>query len=102
MAVEEGEVVLDAVHLVQATQAGDLAVCWQMCMTRLSALPPRAVYGDTARTVPMIRDLVTDVSGNYRRAQQIPSFTPTGQPDTWRIPDGPGGCAAQSGVPKVH
>ena len=55
VAVEEGEVVLDAIHRIQATQAGDLAVRWNcmagmcgscsaevngrprlMCMTRLS------------------------------------------------------------------
>ncbi len=53
--VEEGEVVLDAIHRIQATQAGDLAVRWNckagkcgscsaeingrprlMCMTRLN------------------------------------------------------------------
>ena len=53
--VSEGEVVLDAIHRVQATQAGDLAVRWNckagkcgscsaeingrprlMCMTRMS------------------------------------------------------------------
>ena len=28
VAVEDGEVVLDAIHRVQATQAGDLAVRW--------------------------------------------------------------------------
>jgi len=57
--VEEGEVVLDTVLRLQATQAGDLAVRWNckagkcgscsaeingrpklMCMTRLSTLPP--------------------------------------------------------------
>ena len=57
--VEEGEVVLDAIHRVQATQAGDLAVRWNckagkcgscsaeingrprlMCMTRLSDFTP--------------------------------------------------------------
>ena len=58
--VEEGEVVLDAIHRLQATQAGDLAVRWNckagkcgscsaeingrprlMCMTRLSDFEPR-------------------------------------------------------------
>jgi succinate dehydrogenase / fumarate reductase, iron-sulfur subunit len=92
--VEEGEVVLDAVHRVQASQAGDLAVRWNckagkcgscsaevngrpklMCMTRLSALPPGPVTVTPLRTFPVIHDLVTDVSGNYRTAQQIPSFT---------------------------
>ena len=57
--VEEGEVVLDAIHRLQATQAGDLAVRWNckagkcgscsaeingsprlMCMTRLSLYEP--------------------------------------------------------------
>ena len=57
VAVEEGEVVLDAIHRLQATQAGDLAVRWNckagkcgscsaevngkpclMCMTRLDQL----------------------------------------------------------------
>ncbi|EWM19180.1 succinate dehydrogenase/fumarate reductase iron-sulfur subunit [Kutzneria sp. 744] len=93
--VEEGEVVLDAVHRVQATQAGDLAVRWNckagkcgscsaeingrprlMCMARLSALPRDAVTVTPLRTFPVIRDLVCDVSFNYRKAQQIPSFTP--------------------------
>ena len=93
--VEEGEVVLDAVHRIQATQAGDLAVRWNckagkcgscsaevngrpklMCMTRLSALPQGPVTITPLRTFPVIRDLVTDVSSNYRKAQQIPSFTP--------------------------
>ena len=66
MAVEEGEVVLDAVHRVQATQAGDLAVRWQMCMTRLSALPPRAVHGDTASHGP------DDPRSGHRRVRQLP------------------------------
>ena len=95
VAVDEGEVVLDAVHRVQATQAGDLAVRWNckagkcgscsaeingrpklMCMTRLSALPPGPVTVTPLRTFPVIRDLVTDVSFNYRIAQRIPSFAP--------------------------
>src|SRR6202012_5799463 len=28
------------------------------------------------RTFPVIRDLVTDVSFNYEKAQQVPAFTP--------------------------
>ena len=93
--VEEGEVVLDAVHRVQATAAGDLAVRWNckagkcgscsaeingrpalMCMARLSALPRDAVTLTPLRTFPVIRDLVTDVSFNYRKAMQIPVFAP--------------------------
>jgi succinate dehydrogenase/fumarate reductase-like Fe-S protein len=73
----------------QATQAGDLAVRkagrYGSCsaeinglpklMYQLSALPPGPVMVTLLRTFSVIRDLVTDVSGNNRRAQQIPSFT---------------------------
>ena len=92
--VEEGMVVLDAIHAIQATQAGDLAVRWNckagrcgscsaeingrprlMCMTRMNSFRP----GDTVTVAPMkafpvIRDLVTDVSFNYRKAAEIPAF----------------------------
>ena len=93
--VQDGEVVLDAVHRLQATQASDLAVRWNckagkcgscsaeinghpklMCMTRLSALPDGPVTVTPLRTFPIIRDLVTDVSFNYAKAQGIPSFAP--------------------------
>ncbi len=47
-----------------------------LCMTRLSTLPSGPVSVTPLRTYPVIRDLVTDVSANYRKAQQIPSFTP--------------------------
>jgi succinate dehydrogenase / fumarate reductase, iron-sulfur subunit len=104
--VEEGEVVLDAVHRLQATQAGDLAVRWNckagkcgscsaeingrpklMCMARLSSLPTGPVTLTPLRTFPVIRDLVTDVSFNYEKARQIPSFTPPGglQPGEYRM-----------------
>jgi succinate dehydrogenase / fumarate reductase iron-sulfur subunit len=94
--VEEGEVVLDAIHRLQATQAGDLAVRWNckagkcgscsaeingrprlMCMTRLSDFEPTETITVTPmRTFPVIRDLVTDVSFNYEKAKQLPSFAP--------------------------
>ncbi len=94
--VEEGEVVLDAIHRVQATQAGDLAVRWNckagkcgscsaeingrprlMCMTRLSAYEPGETLTVTPlRTFPVVKDLVTDVSANYERAKQVPAFVP--------------------------
>ncbi|MGH3288115.1 MAG: succinate dehydrogenase/fumarate reductase iron-sulfur subunit, partial [Streptosporangiaceae bacterium] len=97
--VQEGEVVLDVLHRLQATQAGDLAIRWNckadkcgscsaeingrprlLCMTRLSALPPGPITITPLRTFPVIRDLVTDVSANYDWALQVPSFAP---------PDGP-------------
>jgi succinate dehydrogenase / fumarate reductase iron-sulfur subunit len=95
--VEEGEVVLDAIHRLQATQAGDLAVRWNckagkcgscsaevngrprlMCMTRLSDFEPTETITVTPmRAFPVIRDLVTDVSFNYEEAKQVPAFAPT-------------------------
>jgi succinate dehydrogenase iron-sulfur subunit len=92
--VETGEVVLDAIHRVQATQAGDLAVRWNckagkcgscsaevngrprlMCMTRLSDFDSSETITVTPmRTFPVIRDLVTDVSYNYEKARELPSI----------------------------
>ncbi len=100
VSVETGEVVLDAIHRVQATQAGDLAVRWNckagkcgscsaeingrprlLCMTRLSDFDESETITVTPmRAFPVIRDLVTDVSYNYEKAAQLPSFRP-GPPD---------------------
>ncbi len=94
--VNEGEVVLDVLHRLQATQAPDLAVRWNckagkcgscsaeingkprlLCMTRMSVFERSDVVTVTPmRTFPVIRDLVTDVSFNYAKAREIPSFTP--------------------------
>jgi succinate dehydrogenase / fumarate reductase iron-sulfur subunit len=96
VAAEEGEVVLDVLHRVQATQANDLAVRWNCkagkcgscsaeingrprltCMTRMDLFPPEAPITVTPmRTFPVIRDLVTDVSFNYEQAKQVPAFRP--------------------------
>jgi succinate dehydrogenase / fumarate reductase, iron-sulfur subunit len=94
--VNEGEVVLDILHRLQATQAGDLAVRWNCkagkcgscsmeingrprlaCMTRMSTFQPgEPITLTPMRTFPVIRDLVTDVSFNFAKAREIPSFTP--------------------------
>jgi succinate dehydrogenase / fumarate reductase iron-sulfur subunit len=94
--VEEGEVVLDALHRLQATQAGDLAIRWNckagkcgscsaeinghpglMCMTRLSTFEPNeTITVNPMRTFPVIRDLVTDVSFNFEKAREVPAFAP--------------------------
>ena len=94
--VNEGEVVLDIIHRLQATQAGDLAVRWNckagkcgscsaevngrprlMCMTRMSTFEETDVITVTPmRTFPVIRDLVTDVSYNYTKARMVPAFAP--------------------------
>src|SRR5881227_592273 len=93
---EEGEVVLDVIHRLQSTQAGDLAVRWNckagkcgscsaeingrprlMCLTRMSTFTEEETVTVTPmRTFPVIRDLVTDVSYNYAKAAQIPAFEP--------------------------
>jgi succinate dehydrogenase / fumarate reductase iron-sulfur subunit len=92
----EGEVVLDVIHRLQATQAGDLAVRWNckagkcgscsaeingrprlMCLCRMGDFDEEEVVTVTPmRTFPVIRDLVTDVSFNYEKAASIPAFTP--------------------------
>lgn len=102
--VSEGMVVLDAVHQIQAEQAPDLACRWNckagkcgscsaeingqprlMCMTRLNELDlTQPVTIEPMRTFPHLRDLVTDVSWNYRVKPRIRPFTP-------RAPDAPDG-----------
>ena len=105
--VHEGEVVLDIIHRLQQTQAPDLAVRWNckagkcgscsaeingrpklMCMTRMSTFAQNEVVTVTPlRTFPVIRDLVTDVSFNYEKAREIPSFAPPKelQPGEYRM-----------------
>jgi succinate dehydrogenase / fumarate reductase, iron-sulfur subunit len=102
--VTAGMVVLDAVHQVQAEQAGELALRWNckagkcgscsaeingmpklMCMTRLNTLPlERPVTIEPMKAFPHVKDLVTDVSWNYRVKLGIAKFKPR-PPDT---PDG--------------
>ena len=106
--ISEGMVVLDAVHRIQAQQAPDLACRWNckagkcgscsaeingrpklMCMTRLSDLPlAEPVTVEPMKAFPPIRDLVTDVSWNYRVKTGIAPLA-TRRPDapdgTWRM-----------------
>jgi succinate dehydrogenase / fumarate reductase iron-sulfur subunit len=107
-AVVPGMVVLDAVHRIQESQAGDLAVRWNckagkcgscsaevngsprlMCMTRLNELNlNEPVTIEPLKAFPLLRDLVTDVSWNYRVKKTIKRFKPR-PPDeadgTWRV-----------------
>ena len=106
--VTAGMVVLDAVHQVQAEQAGELALRWNckagkcgscsaeingmpklMCMTRLNTLPlERPVTIEPMKAFPHVKDLVTDVSWNYRVKLGIAKFKPRppDAPDgTWRM-----------------
>ncbi|MHB1851245.1 MAG: succinate dehydrogenase/fumarate reductase iron-sulfur subunit, partial [Acidimicrobiales bacterium] len=96
----EGEVVLDVVHRIQATLAPDLACRWNckagkcgscsseingmprlMCMTRVDELPEGPITVTPMRTFPLIRDLVTDVTFNYDVAKRVPAFAPPPPPD---------------------
>jgi succinate dehydrogenase / fumarate reductase, iron-sulfur subunit len=104
----DGMVVLDALHQIQAEQAPDLAMRWNckagkcgscsaeingkpklMCMTRLDELPAdEPVNVEPMRAFPHVRDLVTDVSWNFRVKPTITRFTPRppDAPDgTWRV-----------------
>jgi succinate dehydrogenase / fumarate reductase iron-sulfur subunit len=106
--ISEGMVVLDAVHQIQAAHANDLAVRWNckagkcgscsaeingqprlMCMTRMSALPANEpITVEPMKTFPLIKDLVTDVSWNFRVKKAIKPFKPrpADAPDgTWRM-----------------
>src|SRR4051794_19866703 len=106
--VSEGMVVLDAVHQIQATQANDLACRWNckagkcgscsaeingrpklMCMTRLNTLDlTEPVTVEPMHTFPHVKDLVTDVSWNYRVKERIDKFKArkADNPDgTWTV-----------------
>jgi succinate dehydrogenase iron-sulfur subunit len=106
--VSEGMVVLDAIQRIQAEQAPDLACRWNckagkcgscsaeingmpklMCMTRLNDLShDRPITVEPMRAFPPIRDLVSDVSWNFRVKPTIKKFAPR-KPDapdgTWRM-----------------
>jgi succinate dehydrogenase / fumarate reductase iron-sulfur subunit len=79
-----GMVVLDAIHNIQAKQAPDLAVRWNckasrcgscgaeingkpklLCMTRMSSFRPAdPIVVTPMKTLPLVKDIVTDVSRN--------------------------------------
>jgi succinate dehydrogenase / fumarate reductase iron-sulfur subunit len=94
--VEEGMVVLDALHWIQGNGAPDLAVRWNCkaakcgscgaevngrprltCKTRLSDFDlGEPITVEPMRTFPLVRDLVTDVSWNYAVNRSIEPFSP--------------------------
>jgi succinate dehydrogenase / fumarate reductase iron-sulfur subunit len=93
---EEGMVILDALHWIQANEAPDLAVRWNCkaakcgscsaevngrprltCKTRMSDFAAEeAITVEPMRTFPLIKDLVTDVSWNYEVNKRIAPFSP--------------------------
>jgi succinate dehydrogenase / fumarate reductase iron-sulfur subunit len=94
--LEEGMVVLDAIHHIQGHQAPDLAVRWNckaakcgscsaevngkpklLCKTRMDAYPANEpIVVQPMKTFPVVKDLVTDVKWNYEVNKRIPPFTP--------------------------
>jgi succinate dehydrogenase iron-sulfur subunit len=94
--VAPGMVVLDALHYIQGHMAPDLAVRWNCkagkcgscsaevngrprltCKTRMDSLPQNEPITVTPiKSFPVIKDLVTDVSWNYKVNKKIPPFTP--------------------------
>jgi succinate dehydrogenase / fumarate reductase iron-sulfur subunit len=94
--VHEGEVVLDILHRLQATQTPDLALRWNckagkcgscsaeingrprlLCLTRMGTFAPDEVITVTPlRAFPVVRDLVTDVSFNYAKASGVKPLLP--------------------------
>lgn len=115
--ISEGMVVLDAIHDIQAKQAGDLACRWNckagkcgscsaeingmpklMCMSRLSDLPlERPVTVQPIKAFPVLKDLITDVSWNFQVKKRIKKFKP-------RPPDAPDGTwrMAQEDIDRVQ
>src|SRR5678810_1124717 len=115
--VSDGMVVLDVVHKIQAEEANDLACRWNckagkcgscsaevngkprlMCMTRLSEIPlDKPITIEPMKTFPIVRDLATDVSWNFRVKKKIKPFKP-------RAPDAPDGTwrMAQADIDRVQ
>ena len=94
--VDKGMVVLDVIHRIQAEQAGDLAVRWNCkagkcgscsveingkpklsCMTRMNEYDDdETISVRPIKTFPLVKDLVADVSWNYKQNKNITPFTP--------------------------
>jgi succinate dehydrogenase / fumarate reductase iron-sulfur subunit len=94
--IAPGMVVLDALHHIQGHLAPDLAVRWNCkagkcgscsaevngrprltCKTRIDSLPlDKPIVVNAMKSFPVIKDLVTDVSWNYRVNKKIPPFQP--------------------------
>ena len=94
--VEPGMVVLDCIHRIAAEHAPDLACRWNCkagkcgscsmeingkpklsCMTRMNTFAPgETITVQPLKTFPVVRDLVTDVSFNYRQNQKIRPLKP--------------------------
>jgi succinate dehydrogenase / fumarate reductase iron-sulfur subunit len=94
--VSTGMVVLDVLHRIQAHQAEDMAIRWNCkagkcgscsveingkprlsCMTRMNIFAEdETITVQPLKTFPVIKDLVTDVSWNYRQNKRIKPLQP--------------------------
>jgi succinate dehydrogenase / fumarate reductase, iron-sulfur subunit len=94
--VEDGMVILDAIHWIQREVEPDLAVRWNckaakcgscsaevngrptlMCKTRLDRFEEgETITVQPIQSFPLIKDLVTDVSWNFEMNKRIAPFTP--------------------------
>ncbi|HMP52288.1 MAG TPA: succinate dehydrogenase/fumarate reductase iron-sulfur subunit [Candidatus Melainabacteria bacterium] len=95
--IEEGMVILDAIHYIQANESPDLAVRWNckaakcgscsaevngqpalMCKSRMDRFESgEEITVQPIKTFPLIKDLVTDVSWNYEVNKKIKAFSPS-------------------------
>lgn len=94
--VDSGMVVLDVLHRIQEQSANDLAIRWNCkagkcgscsmeingkprlsCMTRMNIFEDHeTITVQPLKTFPVIKDLVTDVSWNYKQNKRIRPFKP--------------------------
>ena len=120
--VEEGMVVLDALHWIQGHEAPDLAVRWNCkaakcgscsaevdgrprltCKTRLSDFDlEETITVEPMRAFPLIRDLVTDVSWNYEVNKTDPAVHAAGRRPAGGLALAAAGHRAGPGIPQVH
>ena len=95
--VTEGMVVLDVIHKIQSNQANDLACRWNCkagkcgscgieingkpklaCMTRMNEFEEeQTVVITPLKSFPVIKDIVSDVSWNYKQNEKIIPFSPS-------------------------
>ena len=121
--VAAGMVVLDAVHQIQAEQANDLAVRWNCkagkcgsCSAEINGNAAADVHDaaqhspldqpvtiEPMKAFPLIKDLVTDVSWNYRGEAEIkPVQAAAARCRRTDLAHGAGGRRSRSGIPQVH
>ena len=101
---EEGMVVLNAIHYIQTNLDPSLSARWNckaakcgscsaeingtprlMCKTRVDSIEGDITV-EPMKAFPRLRDLVTDVTENWKVAAMIPPFAPKpGAGDVWRF-----------------